>query len=431
MTKADEFKRGWGVILASTLGVGFGLSPLPFYTIGVLAEPLSQEFGWQRGQIMFGTFFMTMGSILMAPLVGWISDRYGVRTIALASIVGLALGMASFSLLTPNIWSLYGLFMLTTVIGAGSLPLTFSRAINAWFDKGRGLALGLGLAGTGLCGFLAPSYTVWLVENYGWQSAYYGLALLPLVVSLPFCLIFLKDAPPEATRAVGAKPGSIPDALNYGLDAKSAFSSYRFWLMALAFCFVSVSIGGLVATMTPILMANGFPRSEAAQLAGILGISVILGRIIAGYLIDHFWAPLIAAIFLSIPAAACLILAHGTLGTMPTAVAVALVGLASGAEFDLMAYLANRYFGMKSYGRIYGALYAFFGIGAGIGPFIFGRVFDQTGSYDLALDAAAVLFVLPALALLLLGKYPVWAKAHPHEADLARAEAARREPAVE
>jgi MFS family permease len=431
MTKADEFKRGWGVILASTLGVGFGLSPLPFYTIGVLAEPLSQEFGWQRGDIMFGTFFMTMGSILMAPLIGWISDRHGVRTIALVSIVGLALGMASFTLLTPNILSLYGLFMLTTVIGAGSLPLTFSRAINAWFDKGRGMALGLGLAGTGLCGFIAPSYTVWLLENYGWQGAYYGLALLPLVLSLPFCIMFLKDTPPEAQAAADAKPGTISDALNYGLDAKTAFASFRFWLMAIAFCLVSVSIGGLVATMTPILMANGFPRADAAALAGILGISVILGRIVAGYLIDHFWAPLIAAIFLSIPAAACVILAHGELGLVATGFAVALVGLASGAEFDLMAYLSNRYFGMKAYGRIYGGLYAFFGIGAGIGPFIFGRVFDQTGNYDLALDGAAVLFVLPALALLFLGKYPVWTKAHPHDVTLARSEAARREPAVE
>jgi len=122
-------------------------------------------------------------------------------------------------------------------------------------------------------------------------------------------------------------------------------------------------------------------------------------------LIDRFWAPAVAAVLLSAPAAACQILAATGLSYHGAMLAIALIGMAAGAEYDLLAYLVARYFGMKSYGSIYGWLYSFFALGAGLGPVFFGANFDRTHDYQLSLNLASVLFVAPALLLLLMGSY--------------------------
>ena len=86
-------------------------------------------------------------------------------------------------------------------------------------------------------------------------------------------------------------------------------------------------------------------------------------------------------------------------------IAIVLLGIAAGVEYDLLAYLVARYFGMKSYARIYGALYAAFGVGAGFGPAVFGYIFKNTGSYDVALNYAMWAFIGCSLAMLALGRY--------------------------
>jgi MFS family permease len=102
-----EFRYGWGVVLAAALGIGLGMSPLPFYTIGVFAGPLAKEFGWQQGQIMAALPILTLGALVMAPLTGWIADRFGVRRVALTSVVLFSLCMMGFALGTGSLKLFY------------------------------------------------------------------------------------------------------------------------------------------------------------------------------------------------------------------------------------------------------------------------------------------------------------------------------------
>ena len=108
---------------------------------------------------------------------------------------------------------------------------------------------------------------------------------------------------------------------------------------------------------------------------------------------------------ISLPALACYLLAADSLSVGSARLAIVLVGIAAGIEYDLMAFLVARYFGMKSYGAIYGAQYGFFAFGAGLAPVVFGKAFDKAGSYDSVLLLAAVMLFLGALALLGLGRY--------------------------
>lgn len=398
-TAKEEFARGWPVVVSATVGFGLGLSALSFYTNGTFVEPLGKEFGWSVGQVQTAIAFMPLGTVLMAPVIGWMTDKFGSRPIALISLVLYAISFAMLSQITSNIVSFYATWAVMSVVGAGTLAITWSRAVNGWFNKGRGMALGLALMGSGLTGFIAPPLSNWAIDAYGWRTAYLVLAALPAIIALPVVFTLFKD-PPIANLAA---PGSLQIP---GLTLGEAVKTGRFWLMWFAIVLVSVGVGGLISNMFPILMSDGLDRPTAAMAAGMIGLSVIVGRIVAGFLLDRVWAPLVALVFLSIPAISCIILAAGTSPVWMLILAAALVGLAAGAEFDLIAFMISRYFGMKSYAQLYSVQFIGFGLASGLAAPLFGGVYDRFNSYDPILYAAAVMFVLGAVMFLGLGKYP-------------------------
>jgi predicted MFS family arabinose efflux permease len=184
-----------------------------------------------------------------------------------------------------------------------------------------------------------------------------------------------------------------------------ALRDWRFWLLAYAFIPVSFAVGGPIPNLESLLGSKGFERGDAVVLASLIGYAVIVGRLLGGWAIDKFWAPAVAAVSLSLPAIACVVLQQPEPAFVTAALCIAMLGLAAGVEYDLMAFLVSRYFGMAHYATIYGSLYGFFAVGAGLGPLYFGRVFGRTGSYDAALALSALLFLAGALPLLLLGRY--------------------------
>lgn len=404
-----EFRYGWGVVLAAALGIGLGMSPLPFYTIGVFAGPLAREFGWQQGQIMAALPILTLGALVMAPLAGWIADRFGVRRVALASVALFSLSMMGFALGNGSLELFYANWLLVAFLGAGTLPITWTRAVNRWFYDRRGLALGFALVATGFFGANAKLFANWLIQAYGWRTAYIGVGLLPLLITLPVAWWFFRDVddPKVADKVAELRAGGNPDAAVTpgGMTIGAALRDWRFWLLAYAFVPVSFAVGGPIPNLESIATAKGFLRGDAVVLASLVGYSVIFGRLLGGWLIDRFWAPGVAAVMLSLPAIACVVLQQPDLTYPVMAAAIVLLGFAAGVEYDLMAFLVSRYFGMANYAAIYGSLYGFFALGAGLGPAWFGKQFSATGSYDHAFGVAAVLFLAGALPLLLLGGY--------------------------
>ena len=181
----NEFAEGWKLILASFIGMMAGLTALPFYTYGVFAIPLETEFGWTRAQTQTALLFQTIGVLGILPVLGWACDRYGARIIALGSMALFAIGFAMMSLNSGSLIQYYATALGFGIAGAGTLPITWTRAINAAFEKNRGLALGLALMGTGMTGFIAPSIASWGIENHGWRNAYIILAAIPALIGLP------------------------------------------------------------------------------------------------------------------------------------------------------------------------------------------------------------------------------------------------------
>lgn len=404
-SQRSEFALGWKVLLAALLGVACGASPVPFNAIGAFLGPLNAEFGWSFRDISIGITLFGVTAALLAPLYGAWADRIGVRPVALISLAAFGVAWAAFAFTPGTLIGFYALWLVVGLVGIGSTPVTWSRAVNLWFFNNRGLALGIMLMGTSLAVIVVPRLTVFFIDRFGWRMAFALLALLPLLVGLPIAyLLFREPTEEERPAALSARSGGRSGLAGFSLG--QALRGYRFWVIFGSILLVAFAYGGAHVHLLEMLQLRGLPRVQAAEVMAMLGVAIFAGRIVTGLLLDRFWAPLVTLPILSLPAISCWVLLGENLGYGSAVLAVVFLGFAAGAETDLIAYLAGRYFGMANYGKIYGMLYMPFGIASAISPAVYGWVRDSTGDYDPMLVAAAFLFVTGAIALLALGRYP-------------------------
>lgn len=397
----SEFRLGWRTLVAGILGVACGASPLPFNTIGFVLAPIHEETGWSFAEISLGITIYGIVASLLAPVFGWLADRYGVRPVALWSTFAFALAFAGIGFAPVALPAFYGMWFLVGLVGIGSTPVTWSRAVNMWFFKNRGLALGLLLVGTSLAALTVPRLAVWAIGEFGWRGMYPAIALLPLLVALPVAFAWFREPRPEEAPAEVTAGGTL-----IGVTLGEALRDRRFWTIWLSIACVALAYGGAHIHMPEIIKQHGMTAAEGAGIMGLIGVALLAGRIITGWLFDRFWAPAVCVPILLVPALACFWL-MGTGGDRTTIyLAAFMLGFAAGAESDVIAYLASRYFGLANYGKIYGMLYMPFGIASGISPVLYGRVRDTTGSYDGMLQASMILFAVGAILLLSLGRYP-------------------------
>jgi cyanate permease len=177
-----------------------------------------------------------------------------------------------------------------------------------------------------------------------------------------------------------------------------------FWTLAATFAMMSLSFGGLLPHFVPMLGDGGLDPRTAGKIAGQIGLAVIASRLVVGFLLDRVFAPRIAMVICLVAAAGCLALLLGGISSASlTAIAL---GLALGAELDLMGFLVARYFGLAQFGKIYGWLYCAFIFASGFGPYWVGAVRDATGNYSLALASSAIGLVVTCAGFLLLPRYP-------------------------
>lgn len=403
---SGEFRKGWKVLLAALLGTACGSSPLPFQTAGFMMGPIQQEFGWSLKELSFGVTIYGVLGALLAPAFGAMADRFGVRKVALGSLTAFGIAFGAFGLMPPSLLGFYFMWFLIGLVGIGSTPITWSRAVNLWFFRNRGLALGLTLVGTSIAAIVLPPLTVGLIAQFGWRGAYAALALLPLGIALPVGLAFFREPRPDERPPELNAVGSDGKVALGGLSLRECMAGRRFWILGASIFLVAFAYGGALVHMPTMLKAKGFEPVQAAGVMSLFGVSIFAGRIITGLLLDRLWAPLVTLPILSLPAVACFLLAGDQISFGLAVACAFMLGFSSGAETDLIAFLAGRYFGMANYGRIYGSLYMVFGIASALSPLAYGWVRDSTGSYDGILFVAAACFVAGALLLLALGRYP-------------------------
>ncbi len=390
-----ESAAGWRVVLAAYFGVMVGFGSLLVFSFGTFLKPLSSAFGWNRESISgaFGLAAMTVA--VCSPLLGRMLDRFGPRRVILPCMAIFGLAFASLAFLTPNIVHLYAVFVVLGAVGNGTTQMGYSRAVSTWFDRRRGLALALVMAGTGTGGMLFPPLAQAFITSYGWRAAYGLLGTLVLVLGLPLTALFVRERSKRDISGASAL---------HGVSLKEGLRSRPFWIVVGTLFLGSLSVNGAITHLTPLLTDRGLATASAALVASSLGLASFIGRLLTGTLLDRFFGPRVAFGTLAITAGGILLLA--TAASMPAALlAASFIGFGLGAEADITPYLLTRYFGLRSFSTLYGFTWTAYAIAGAAGPWLMGRAFDATGSYRSLLTILSVSTLLSAGLYLALPRY--------------------------
>jgi MFS family permease len=399
--------RGW-IVFGSVLGLTVGNVTVLQFSASVLMKPIMAEFGWNRGlvsaAVMLGSLFAAVGT----PFAGSLIDRHGIRRVTLAAIVLFALAIAAMSQ-TPGVPVVFlAMFGVMGLFSAGQAPLPYAKAIAAAFDRRRGLAMGIAMTGVGLGAAFVPRITQSYLDKFGWRGAFVAVGMTVFVIAFVAVGLFIRDAAIAPDSAAAKSGGGLP-----GVEAREALRSPHFWKLALVFLCIPIVANGTIVHLVPLLTDRGIPAQQAVVVFSGIGASLIVGRLLCGFLLDRFFGPYVAIAFVVLPALGVLTLL-GSTATALTTLGAVLVGLGMGAEVDLIAYLQSRYFGLRAGGQIYGYLFAVFTVGTGLGPFMMGAIYDAAHSYRPALLIfLAVLACAACLLLWLPRRYPYPVGSHP------------------
>ncbi len=401
---------GYWVVLVSALGSACGIGPVVVYTFGIFVKPLATELHASRGSIALAISLIDLMVLISAPVAGRLVDRHGARTVIVGSHLAVIGCLLAIYFLPPPLWHFYVLFALIGLLGVATTPVTYSRVVANWFDRRRGTALGFATAGVGLGTFVVMPIAQTLIERSGWRVAYLGIAGFCLVVAVPAVWLFLRanpremglaadDIAPSAARAAIAEEAT-------GITVWQALRTRNFWLLAGIFFVVAACVTGTNSHIAPLLTDSGVSGSSAAFAASLFGVAIVVGRIANGYLVDRLFGPYVMAAVFAGAAIAVAILWSG-LGVRLAAPAALLLGLAAGAEGDLMPYLVSRYFGMRSMAEIYGCMFGAFTLGNATGRYLIAVGFDAWRSYKTPLGIVMVALVVAVLVCFALGSYPL------------------------
>lgn len=388
----------WKLLLALHLSAAFGLATMLSYCLGAVVAPLHETFGWSRQQIALSSSILAAGIFPMSFVIGALADRISARRILLASQVGLGLCYIALAF-TQSLWQFYAVFGVMPLLASGTLVITVTKLVNVQFDRRRGLALGLVLAGTGVCGLIVPLYSAALESALGWRAVFAGVGLLPLVLAAPAVYAWVPDVPAPAKSARPAAASGSGDR-----SFSQAVADYRFWIVAATFFAGLAGLVGVLTSLVPVLTEAGFTRFAAAALVSLFGFAVLLGRLFTGVLLDRLWAPFVSLLLCGPAALALLAWPDSPRPLLPLYVLA--IGLANGSEYDVSAYMVAKYFGLRDYGKIYAGVYAAIACGGVIAPAVYGWTFDHQHSYRLALQLSALGLAVCAVLPLALGRYP-------------------------
>ena len=428
--------RPTGVVAACTVGNAVSVTPMVYTVFGLFLIPLTTEFGWSRAGVSFVLTIIAIASALGYPVIGRMIDRHGARRIILAGNVLFAASIASVSLIGGNLMHLYIAYALIGLTAAVPSSAMFTKVIASWFDRNRGLFLGIvGGLGNGTGAALSPVLAHLLISAFGWRGAFQGIALTVLLVGFPVLFLLLWDPPraaqpkrgqpipqpqalPSSSRdkaPIGASTPGGPDAgksanrvdapdPTAGMTLAQARRTGTFWIILVAIALGAGCMTAVFAHVVPMLEDRGLPRAQATTVLATFSMVTAGWQIGVGYLLDRVPRPWIAAPFYLV-AIGGLFLLESTSSFPLLLLAGLLLGFGLGTEYGVLPYFISRYFGVKHYGAITGTAYAVVVLTQGITPFLMALVFDRTGSYDLAVGAIGFGLLLGAVLILRLKSF--------------------------
>ncbi|MCJ2185934.1 MFS transporter [Novosphingobium beihaiensis] len=386
-----------GVLAACTLGNAVSVTPAVHAVFGLFLVPLSEQFGWARASISGVLGVLALVGAVAYPVIGRYVDRHGARPTLLAGVFGLALSIGALSLTSASLIQFYATFAVLAVFGAMAGTPIFQKVIADWFDRNRGTALGVSAGGgNGLGSVVLPVLAAVLVQGWGWRAGYLGISAFMLIVALPLLWLLLRDRSGQAAHG--------EEAEREGLTLSQAARTPAFWLVLIA---VAAGAGGTTAVFShvvPILSDRGFSVATGTAVVSVFALVTSGWQIATGRIMDRIPSPRVA-VPMYLMAVAGLVLLETGQGMAVLVTGGALLGIGLGGQFGALPYFVARYFGVRHFGSIIGAMYSAVIAAQGTTPILLDAVFDAQHSYRPAIAGVGVVLLAGALLLTLLPRY--------------------------
>jgi len=363
---------------------------------------LAKEFGGSRLDVSIGITLVNIVGAIIAPSLGRLLDKYPIRNVMLFGCVTLSLGFLILAFIQQQ-WQLYLILASFVAIGSSAMGgLSTAKLVTNWFVKKRGTALGIATMGISLSGVAMPLISAWLIESYGWRIAFMIYSATTLILISPIVIRYVVNHPHDIglapdNKLVSSATLSKPILTNHW-KTLDALKNRNFWLMVITFSLMFCCMSATLTHMVPRVIDLGFSLTEAAPILSFGAGTGVLGKVVYGWITDHYkakWAIWIAIVS-QVSGQIILLSTDSYLGL---AIGAATFGFGMGGMVPIHGAMVSALFGQAGFGFVMGLMRpAMMPIQiAGI-PFA-GWVFDTYGSYDIAFKTFLILYALAAISV--------------------------------
>lgn len=401
-----KFFYGWVIVGVASFGV-FSSGPGQSHTFSAFIGPISSELGISSATIATAYGLATLAAAFALPYMGRLVDRYGPRTMLFAIVAALGAACLFFGAAPGFVWLAIG-FGLLRFFGQGSLMLACANLVSQWFEKSRGLAMSLMALGFGVSMAVHPPLSQFLIESFGWRTAWVVLAVITWATMLPAVFFLVRNTP----ESLGLRPDGVvteagdeaagQQAPVKGMTLQDALGTATFYILAAGWCAVAMLVTTLHFYQVTILTDQGLTTEAAAFTFTISAVVMVVSMPLVGRIFDTVKTRYVIAFALLITATSLISI---TFATTPASAAVYAVffGINNALSMTMFGYVWPRYFGRKHLGSIQGTGQMVGVVGASLGPLPIGLAYDLVGDATWTLVALAtvplVIAVVTAIGL--------------------------------
>ncbi len=384
---------GW-FILAASFFILF-VTMTTRNSFGLFFKPILEEFGLSRAALSLPVSLSLILFGVSQPIGGLLIRRFGSRAVITFGSVLTAAAVLGMSWIS-SVWGVYFFYgLLLGLGGIGNSVTAFTPLVSNWFQERRGLAMSIVTSGFSIGQFLGIPLVALLLAAVGWRSAFLWMGLVLFAVIVPVSMLVIRNQPREVGPArgegstAGRRPGRVR-TVPYELPWVQCLRKAPFLQLASSFFTCGFTVTVMSVHWVPFATDVGFSLTVAATAFAVGGGLNMVGTLIAGPLSDK-WGRKVPL------GSAYMFRGLGFLLFIPfknevTAWAVPMmIGLSWTATVPLSAALTGDFFGVRNVGVLFGLIYLSHQLGAGLGAWLSGYIFDVTGSYDLAFALAAYL----------------------------------------
>lgn len=395
MSYFSEFRTHWRPLTAAGLGLAVGLG-MNSYTLNVFAPYMIADFGWSRAEYsLLG--LLGLVSVASIPVAGRLADAFGARRIATIGVISLPLTFLAFSMMTGDIRQLFAIMFVQLILCATTTTAVYSRLVASAYVDAQGFALSVAISTPAILAAIGVPLLTYVVDTQGWRTGYQALAVIAAIGG-GLAVLLAPSARRRKRDGAALLHASRSSLADYVRIARTP----AFWLLFAAMLLCNIPAGFTGNQVNVVLIENGASTASAALMLSAYAISVIVGRFCCGLALDRFPARIVATVNMAIPAIGMFILWSSLDTPLALGAAIVLIGLAQGAEGDMLSFLVARHFGITMFGTVVGLLFTAVSGGAVVGSIVLSQMLSVSDVYAPFMFFCGVVTLIGSALFLLL-----------------------------